>query len=72
MSERSDNSLEPTSGISPDDELPLDESGRTPLSEPVDDDEEEIPRAVMIAIIAIVLIATVLYMSIGGGHHHFH
>jgi hypothetical protein len=42
--------------------------------EPLDEDgeDEEIPTAVMVILLALVVGAVVLYLTLGGGHSHFH
>jgi hypothetical protein len=37
-----------------------------------DDGEEEIPRSVMFVVLALAIVMAVLYLTVGGGHNHFH
>lgn len=40
--------------------------------EDLDDEEEEIPRSVMLLIVTVAIVMAALYLSLGGGHNHFH
>ena len=37
-----------------------------------DDEEEEIPFALMVVLVVLALGIAAVYLTIGGGHNHFH
>lgn len=52
-----------------------DQDDRTPSPEPYDeslDEEEEIPRSVMIVLVTLAIGLAVAYLVFAGGHNHFH
>lgn len=36
------------------------------------DDDEEVPTVVLIVVTALAILTVVLYMTVAGGHSHFH
>jgi hypothetical protein len=37
-----------------------------------DEEDEEIPVGLMIALVVLAVIISVIYLTLGGGHNHFH
>ncbi|TVR74364.1 MAG: hypothetical protein EA415_06005 [Sphaerobacteraceae bacterium] len=49
------------------------EQGSEPITELEDDEEdEEIPVGLMIALVILAVVIAVIYLTLGGGHNHFH
>lgn len=50
-----------------------DELQQLPLQSDVEfDDDEEVPTVVLIVVAALAILTVVLYMTVAGGHSHFH
>jgi hypothetical protein len=49
----------------------LDQTDDDPI-EDLGEEEEEIPRSVMLLIVTVAIVMAALYLSLGGGHSHFH
>jgi hypothetical protein len=37
-----------------------------------DEEDEEIPVGLMIALVVLAVVIAVIYLTLGGGHNHFH
>ncbi len=49
------------------------ERGTDHITELEDDEEdEEIPVGLMIALVVLAVVIAVIYLTLGGGHNHFH